>query len=118
MPLSNCDFCVDQGGTFTRALNYVDSSNNNAFASAVSAEGQVRQEPYSTNIIATMTCTFSTVSTNNDTLTISLTSDQTQLFVPSYGKVLFYDVKVTFVDSSEVFILGGKIFPNFTVTRP
>ncbi len=118
MPLAIQDFNVDQGGTFTTKINYVDSANNNAFASAVSAEGQVRMEPYSNTVLATMNCVFSTVHSNNDTLTMTLYPSDTQTFIPSRNKVLFYDVKVTFVDGSETFVLGGKLFVNFTVTRP
>ena len=118
MPLANYDFHVDQGGTFATKLNYVDASNNNSFSSAVSAEGQVRPEPYSNTNLATINCTFSTDSSNNDTLTIKLAPTDTQSFVPILGKVLYYDIKVTFNDASEVFILGGKLFINFTVTRP
>ena len=102
------DIEIEQGETFVFGLRLRDPQGNNAFASATSAESQIRETPDSPVVMAEFECTFSS---NNDTLWLKLSPALTQ---PLSGTGR-YDVKVFWPDREDYIVNGKvKILPRVT----
>ena len=104
------DIEIEQGESYVFGLRLrTPTANTNAFAGALSAEGQIRETPESDEVLAEFACSFAA---NNETLWVSLSPAQTQLLKVN-GR---YDIKVIW-PTREDFIVNGKVKVLPRVTR-
>lgn len=103
------DIKIEQGETFKLGFRYKDSSNNNALASAISANAMCRIDENSKEPLMVFDCEFSS---NNETLWITLDANTS---IPHANKSGLWDVKVNWPDKS-LFLVHGKfrVLPRAT----
>lgn len=110
---SYVELFIDQGTTFNNIINLTDDTTNtpiNIYGYSVSS--QIRRSYYSANITANITCSLS--SPSNGEITMSMTAANTSNIKP--GRYVF-DVKTTDTSNIVSRVLEGIITVNPSVTR-
>ena len=110
---SYVELMIDQGTTFNNIINLTDDTTNtpiNVYGYVITS--QMRRSYYSVNISANITCTITSAS--NGEITMSMTSANTANIKP--GRYVF-DVKTKDTSNTVSRVLEGIITVNPQVTR-